>query len=93
MDLNVWITSLELKTPEQWLKEPMFKGVEVLDPDGWDRKGDFESDWNKPINEAEMWQKLFVSTCSWPAALFNLKALEEENTQRLWDAMALLDCG
>jgi len=50
-----------LKAPDEWLKEPQYQGITVLDPDGWDRT-DFETSWREPIDEAEFRRRLFAST-------------------------------
>jgi hypothetical protein len=34
-------------SPAEWCE---LTGIEVIDPDGWDRKGDFDADWAKPID-------------------------------------------
>lgn len=53
----------ELKMrPEQWLQTEDFLGIEILDPDGWDRRGDFDTDWNKTLTKKEMWGKINRST-------------------------------
>lgn len=48
-------------TPEQWQK---ILGFTVMDPDGWDRKGDFQTDWNKPISFNTFMDKAAESTTS-----------------------------
>ena len=48
------------KTSEEWLEESDYK---VLDPDGWDRKGDFNfSFYHELITEEEFWNRLVRST-------------------------------
>ena len=37
-------------------------GITVYDPDGWDRKGDLQADWDKPITLREFLDKASVST-------------------------------
>jgi hypothetical protein len=49
------------RTPEEWLKEKIFSGYTIMDPDGWDRSG-FEIDWKRRITEGEMWTKLMQSS-------------------------------
>ena len=49
------------KTPIEWLADPKFTGIVVLDPDGWDRK-DFEKSWRKKIDEEEFTRRLMQST-------------------------------
>lgn len=50
----------EKKTPEEWLNTE-FSYLEILDPDGWDRKN-FEEDWKRPLTVAEFQQKVMAST-------------------------------
>jgi hypothetical protein len=57
-----------MKTAEQWLAEPQYAGVEVLDPDGWDRSN-YAASWAEPIDETEFKRRLFNSTCSWPKGI------------------------
>jgi hypothetical protein len=52
---------IETKSSEDWLLEPEFRGIEILDPDGWDRK-DFESSWEELITKKEMHRRLKNST-------------------------------
>lgn len=53
-----------LLTPEEWLRTEAYKGLTILDPDGWDRTN-FEVDWIKPITLADFNIKMGVSTISW----------------------------
>jgi len=46
-------------TPSQWQK---ILGFVVLDPDGWDRQGDFRADWNKPLTLNQFLDKADNST-------------------------------
>lgn len=49
------------KTSEEWQKEYRTK---VLDPDGWDRTGDFDYSWyREPITRAEFERRMCLSTC------------------------------
>lgn len=41
-----------LKTPTEWLQQPEYTALTVLDPDGWDRKN-FDASWAEPITELE----------------------------------------
>jgi hypothetical protein len=51
------------KTAEEWLKTPEFKDIEILDPDGWNRKPEFwDSSWNEKITKDEMWNRVNQST-------------------------------
>lgn len=50
-----------LKTSEEWQK---LCTIEVYDPDGWDRKGDFDYSWYKEkITREEFKDRLYQSTC------------------------------
>lgn len=51
----------DLKTSDEWLAEPQYEGITVLDPDGWDRKN-FKESWNEKISENEFGKRLAVST-------------------------------
>ena len=44
---------------EDWCK---LTDVVIYDPDGWDRKGDFDTDWNKEICFEEFYTKASIST-------------------------------
>lgn len=46
-------------TPDEWCK---LTGVDILDPDGWDRKGSY--DWNLPISFRDFYDKTLMSTTS-----------------------------
>lgn len=49
--------------PEDWLKDKEFKGITILDPDGWDRKPDnWDKDWGTPLTKQEMWGRVMRST-------------------------------
>lgn len=49
-------------TPTQWQQ---ILGFTILDPDGWDRRGDkFDADWSRPLTLNEFLDKSDVSTCS-----------------------------
>ena len=64
-------SELERKTPDQWLNHPDFKGIIVMDPDGWDRK-DFDRSWADPITRYEFEVRLGLSTCAFPAGYFKV---------------------
>ena len=51
----------ERRTPDEWLKDPQFHGLRIIDPDGWDRKN-LTIDWAKPLTLTEMWDKTNTST-------------------------------
>ena len=49
------------KTSEDWSKDYKTK---VIDPDGWDRYGDFNYSWYKElITREEFYRRLCISTC------------------------------
>jgi len=50
-----------LRTAEEWLAQPQYAGITVLDPDGWDRRN-YEESWNEKISENEFGKRLGVST-------------------------------
>jgi hypothetical protein len=50
----------EKRTPQEWL-ESEFKGVTILDPDGWDRS-DYKESWSEPITKDEMGRRTMMST-------------------------------
>lgn len=61
----------EVKTSAEWLKE-LREEVEILDPDGWDRK-DYDLSFNKElINKREFEHRFMMSTVSMPS---NLKSI------------------
>lgn len=43
----------EQRTPEQWLQHPDYRGVRILDHDGWTR-----DEWGEPIGREEFQQRL-----------------------------------
>lgn len=61
----------EKKTPDEWLEHPDYEGIEILDPDGWDRQN-FEESWAELLTKHEFFQRMIQSTCSLPSA-FELK--------------------
>ena len=44
--------------PEEWAE---IYGIEILDPDGWDRKN-FKQDWARPLTEGAFSTKMMQST-------------------------------
>lgn len=58
LPIELWVL-----TPDEWLETDEFKGITVLDPDGWDRKN-FKEDWARKIKHCTMWEKVMLSTCS-----------------------------
>lgn len=57
------IDDLPLRTPEEWMKLDRYKGIEILDPDGWDRQ-DFERSWSEPIDRKTFDARLAMCTLS-----------------------------
>jgi len=53
---------MEKKNSEDWKKDPKYAHIEILDPDGWDRKN-FEESWNEEITEEEFQNRIAISTC------------------------------
>lgn len=53
-----------LRSSDQWLAQEQFAGVEVYDPDGWNRR-DFANSWAEHISEEEFVKRLCISTCKW----------------------------
>ena len=51
-----------LKSADEWLRHKDFKHIQLMDPDGWDRKN-FDVSWNEKITRAEFEQRLMHSTC------------------------------
>jgi hypothetical protein len=58
--------------PDQW---ESFLEILVMDPDGWDRKGDFDKDWNKKITLREFLYKSSYSTCQYSLFLKDVAEL------------------
>jgi hypothetical protein len=50
-------------TSDQWLQQPAYQHITVLDPDGWDRLNYEFSFLQELITEAEFKQRLSISTC------------------------------
>lgn len=48
-------------SPEQWCE---LTGIRIIDHDGWDRKGDFFTDYNREISFSEFYIKAINSTAS-----------------------------
>ncbi len=64
------MTSPILRCSDDWLKQPPYMGIKVLDPDGWDR-ANLDASWAELIDEVEFNHRLGVSTCSFPAGFFD----------------------
>lgn len=65
------LTILLKKTPADWLKEPQYKGLIIMDPDGWDRRN-YAVDWAIPLTESEFAKKAMNSTCKWPQGVVDV---------------------
>lgn len=50
---------------DEWLAEPEYEGLIVLDPDGWNRM-DFEKSWAEKITQNEFNSRVMRSTCQIP---------------------------
>jgi hypothetical protein len=61
--------SVYYKTADQWLNTDPYKGITILDPDGWDRKN-LDSSWAEPITQQEFNFRLSISTASYPEDFF-----------------------
>lgn len=55
-----WGAQLFLSSAE-WLKQPEFTGIKILDPDGWNRKN-FDVSWAQKISKGEFERRLNKST-------------------------------
>lgn len=56
--MEEWLLNGERRTPAAWEK---LLHVEILDPDGWDRKN-FDESWSEPITRAEFERRAMAST-------------------------------
>jgi hypothetical protein len=52
-----------LKTSYEWLADPKFNGLLILDPDGWDRQN-YEQSMSELITEVEFNRRVNLSTVS-----------------------------
>lgn len=52
-----------LRCPNEWLGHPDYRGISVVDPDGWDRKN-FDASWAEQISKEEFDRRLMNSTCT-----------------------------
>jgi len=50
----------EKRTPEEWLQAEKYKGLVIMDPDGW--RGKDAPAWDEPITEDEFNHRLCMST-------------------------------
>ena len=49
-------------TSDQWLKQPEYKDIKILDPDGWDRQNYQFSFFEELIDEIDFNERLKKST-------------------------------
>lgn len=61
-----------LLSADEWLALPEYAGLEVEDPDGWDRKN-FQASWAEKISKQEFDKRVAISTCSFPPDYFTRK--------------------
>lgn len=52
------------RSADEWLAQPEYQGVIVMDPDGWDRSN-YEESWSERIDQKEFERRLGRSTSSW----------------------------
>lgn len=53
----------ELRTSQDWQKDPEYEGLTIMDPDGWDRKN-YEYSFNEElITRTEFERRSGTSTC------------------------------
>ncbi len=50
-------------------------GMVVLDPDGWDRSGNFQKDWERTLTMKEFFNKASESTCQYSKLYFEVSEL------------------
>ena len=67
-----------LKSSEEWSNIHKEK-VQILDPDGWDRTGDFDKSWNERISEDEFFMRVCNSTCQWTSEFIDEITKRAEN--------------
>ena len=51
----------QVKSSHDWLKEPKYKNLTILDPDGWNRS-DYENSMNELITQGEFNTRVMRST-------------------------------
>lgn len=66
---------MQVLTPDEWLDTDEFKGIIIMDPDGWDRRN-FEESWNTPIDKHEFLCRL--SQCTLTLSLKQAEAYERD---------------
>lgn len=65
----------DLRTPDEWLEDDDFKGIIVMDPDGWDRSN-YEESWAEKITRDEFGNRMGRSTCQIPGHIMD-RIIEE----------------
>lgn len=51
------------RSAEEWLAQPEYRGLTILDPDGWDRRAEhWESSWGEKITRQEFDRRVCLST-------------------------------
>jgi len=63
LDKNSMEQILKL-TSDQWLKQPEYKDIKILDPDGWDRQNYQFSFFEELIDKTEFRKRVMFSTVS-----------------------------
>ncbi len=66
-----------IRTADEWLQQPEWKGLLVMDPDGWDRRN-FKASWAEKITAQEFEKRVCMSTCMWPKGRFAAQILKAE---------------
>jgi hypothetical protein len=57
-----------LKTPLEWLETPRFKGIVIMDADGWR-----DMTWDNAIDEKDFENRLIQCTCLFNSGMVNLR--------------------
>ena len=70
----------DLRTPDEWLEDDDFKGVIVMDPDGWDRQN-YEESWAEKITRDEFGNRMGRSTCQIPGHVMDRIIKEAEGLE------------
>lgn len=68
------------RTTDEWLCDPKYDGLRIVDADGWDRSSQeaFKASWDENITENEFRKRVWASTVHPGEAM--LKFLEEEKS-------------
>lgn len=84
LDMTSFGVEGEKKTAEEWLKEPIYAGDTILDPDGWRHEG---MSWDDEITEVEF-QKRF-SECTIMHRKLTLEECQKLPYQ-MWDCLKVV---